>query len=62
MAFYTIGFLGTAPIGGPVVGWIAQQYGTSAGLLVGTLGCTVAGGMAFLGRREGFAPTSREHL
>ena len=35
MALYTIVFLGTTPIGGPIVGWIAEQFGARAGLALG---------------------------
>ena len=27
MALYAIAFLGSTPIGGPIVGWISQQFG-----------------------------------
>ena len=29
MALYAIAFLGSTPIGGPIVGWISQQYGAA---------------------------------
>ena len=32
MALYAIAFLGSTPIGGPIVGWISQQYGAAARL------------------------------
>jgi len=35
MALYAIGFLGTAPIGAPLVGWIAQESSPRVSLLVG---------------------------
>ena len=35
MALYTVVFLGSTPIGGPLIGWIAQQFGGRIGLLVG---------------------------
>ncbi len=31
MALYVMVFLGTTPIGGPIVGWIAQQFGARVG-------------------------------
>ena len=37
MALYTIVFLGTTPIGGPLAGWVAEQYGARAGLALGGL-------------------------
>lgn len=45
MALYSVVFLGTTPIGGPLVGWIAQQFGPRAA--VGLAGAaTVAGALA----------------
>jgi MFS family permease len=35
MALYVIVFIGSTPIGGPIVGWIAEQYGARAGLALG---------------------------
>ena len=37
MALYAIGFLGTAPIGAPLVGWISQTWSPRIALLVGVL-------------------------
>jgi MFS family permease len=47
MALYVMVFLGTTPIGGPIVGWIAQQYGARVGLGIGGL-ATIAGSAALL--------------
>ena len=41
MALYAMGFLGTAPIGAPLVGWISQTSSPRVALLVGA-GATVA--------------------
>lgn len=35
MALYTVGFLGTAPIGGPAMGYVAQVFSPRAALLFG---------------------------
>jgi MFS family permease len=35
MALYGLVFLGSTPIGGPIVGWISQQFGPRYGLAVG---------------------------
>jgi MFS family permease len=35
MAIYAIGFLGTAPIGGPLVGWISQTSSPRIALAIG---------------------------
>ena len=43
MALYSIAFLGVAPIGGPVVGGVAQLLQARAGFLVGALAAGLAG-------------------
>jgi len=35
MALYSVVFLGSTPIGAPVVGWVAQHFGPRAGLTLG---------------------------
>ncbi|MGH7764309.1 MAG: MFS transporter [Candidatus Dormibacteraceae bacterium] len=42
MALYVIVFVGSTPIGGPVVGWVAQEFGPRAGLGLGGLATIVA--------------------
>jgi MFS family permease len=42
MALYAIAFLGSTPIGGPIVGWVSQQYGPRAGFALGGVGAIVA--------------------
>jgi MFS family permease len=37
MALYSILFMGTTPIGGPLAGWVAERYGARAGLALGGL-------------------------
>lgn len=55
MAVYTITLLGTTPIGGPLVGWISEQFGPRWGFAVGGV-ATVVGvlvfGTAFLRSRR----------
>jgi len=49
MALYAIAFLGSTPIGGPIVGWISQQYGARIGFAIGgvaAIGATVVAGRA----------------
>jgi MFS family permease len=65
MAVYTITVLGTTPIGGPIVGWISQQFGPRWGLAVGGI-ATITGvlvfGTAFLRARRlhGRDPAARD--
>jgi MFS family permease len=47
MALYVMVFLGTTPIGGPIVGWVAQQFGARVGLGLGGL-ATIIGSAALL--------------
>jgi MFS family permease len=35
MALYSVVFLGSTPIGGPIVGWIAERFGVRTGFAVG---------------------------
>jgi MFS family permease len=42
MALYAIGFLGTAPLGGPLVGWISQAASPRAALAVGAASAIVS--------------------
>ncbi len=43
MALYTVAFLGTTPIGAPLVGLISQSFGGRAGIIVGGAATIVAG-------------------
>ena len=45
MALYTVAFLGTTPIGAPIIGLISQRYGGRAGILIGGVACVIAGGL-----------------
>jgi len=49
MALYSIAFLGTAPIGGPVIGYLAQALGPRAGFLLGAALSAVAGVLGLAG-------------
>jgi predicted MFS family arabinose efflux permease len=42
LALQAIVFLGSTPIGGPVLGWICDAWGARAGLLVGGVSCFLA--------------------
>ena len=46
MALYVTVFLGTTAIGAPIVGYVAQQLGPRAGLLVGAAAALAAGAIA----------------
>ena len=56
MALWAVAFLGSTPIGGPVIGWVTALSGARVGLGVGALSCFVAAGLGlfavrYLGRR-----------
>jgi MFS family permease len=57
MSFYTMAFLGTAPIGSLLAGVVADHIGTSATIIAGGVGC-VAGGLWLAIR----LPVLREHV
>lgn len=58
MALYSIVFLGSAPIGGPIVGWLGEAIDPRAGLvLAGTAGLAAAiGARAAFARSKAGAP------
>jgi len=47
MAMFSVVYLGSTPLGGPVVGWVAEQAGARAGLALGAA-ATLATGAAVL--------------
>ena len=55
MALWTVGFLGTTPIGGPLMGFIGQEAGARVALTIGGVAAIVAAGIgawSLLGRDE----------
>jgi MFS family permease len=58
MALYSIVFLGSTPIGAPLVGWLAEAAGPRAGLLAGALAALGAGVVA----RYAFSRRQTERL
>lgn len=48
MALWAVAFLGSTPIGGPVAGWVSEQWGGRAGLALGAVTCLAAAGMGAL--------------
>ncbi len=49
MGLYMLVFLGGAPLGSPLVGWAAEQFGARAGLIGGgVISAAAAVGVAFL--------------
>ena len=58
MALWAVAFLGSTPIGGPIAGLVAEEFGGRAGLALGAVSCLVAAGLALLvaRRRAAAAP------
>jgi len=48
MALYAIAFLGSTPVGSPIVGWISAVWGPRAGFALGGIAALVAGFVAWL--------------
>ena len=46
MSLYSVVFLGSTPIGAPLVGWLAQAHGPRAGLVLGALAALATGAAA----------------
>ena len=56
-ALFTVAFLGSTPIGGPIIGWVSQQLGPRAGLWVGGVATLAVTSAAIAGiRRHREAP------
>jgi MFS family permease len=52
MALWSVVYLGSTPLGGPVVGWVAEHAGAQAGVLVGAAAALAAGaGLLFASRQ-----------
>ncbi|MDQ3294582.1 MAG: MFS transporter [Actinomycetota bacterium] len=60
LALFTVVFLGSTPIGGPIAGWAAEEFGTGAGLLIGAVAAVAAGlaVLAFLRNRDALVNSS----
>ena len=43
LALQAIVFLGSTPIGGPILGWVSESFGARWGLVVGAVACLAAG-------------------
>jgi MFS family permease len=52
LALQAIVFLGSTPIGGPIVGWVCEVFGARAGLLVGGVATLIAAGFGEVASRR----------
>jgi MFS family permease len=48
MGLYAIAFLGSTPVGSPIVGWICAVWGARAGFAIGGIAALVSGFLAWL--------------
>ncbi|MHB8511776.1 MAG: MFS transporter [Actinomycetota bacterium] len=46
MAIYVLVFLGSTPVGAPIIGWICQHYGARSGFAVGAIATLVTAAIA----------------
>ena len=62
MALWAVAFLGSTPLGAPVIGAVSEHLSPRGGLVIGGLACLVAAGLGALAvarGREGAAPDPR---
>jgi MFS family permease len=52
MALWAVAFMGSTPIGGPLIGWTTSLFGARVGLAVGAGSCLAAAGIGALGLRR----------
>jgi len=56
MALWAVAFMGTTPVGGPLVGWVAERLGPRYGLGLGGLAALLSGLLAYRGLSRQVAP------
>jgi MFS family permease len=64
MAVYAVAVLGSTPIGGPLIGWISQEFGPRYGLALGGVAAivgTLVFGRMMLRARHATAAADRDH-
>lgn len=61
MALWAVAFLGSTPIGGPLVGWVCQEFSPRWGLALGGVGAILAGclGLVAMPGGGGLTPLPR---
>ena len=58
MGLWAVAFLGSTPVGGPIIGWIGQNIGPRFGLGLGGIATLLAAAVAYPRlRRLGSLPT-----
>lgn len=59
MALWSVAFMGSTPIGGPIIGWISEVADPRTGLAVGAAACFVAAVIGVVAQRRTETPTPR---
>ncbi len=52
MALWAVAFMGSTPIGGPLIGWMTSMFGARVGLAIGAGSCIAAAAIGALGLRR----------
>jgi MFS family permease len=52
MSLWTVAFMGSTPVGGPIVGWIGEHAGPRWALVTGGVACLVAAGYGLRQQRQ----------
>jgi MFS family permease len=52
MSLWAVGFMGSTPVGGPLIGWVVEVAGARSGLAVGGLSCFVAAAIGLVAMRK----------
>ena len=52
MSMWSVAFIGSTPIGSPIIGWITAQAGARVGLAVGGMACLVAAAFGLMALRR----------
>jgi MFS family permease len=52
MALWAVGFMGSTPIGGPLIGWVVEVAGARVGVAVGGVSCLLAAGIGLFAIRR----------
>jgi MFS family permease len=52
MSLWAVAFLGSTPLGGPIVGWVSQHAGPRFGLMVGAVAALIASGIGIIAVRN----------
>ncbi|PBC37060.1 MFS transporter [Rhodococcus sp. ACS1] len=56
MALFGMAFIGSTAVGGPITGWVCEQWGGRAGLLLGAVACLIAAAIGALRPRDRTRP------